>query len=76
MAIFVTIVAASSTEYTRDFRAFGLAYIRAASLNVRNGRKKRQILPGGVYASSSFDAGDMAGGDNSCYKKLKHCSSR
>ena len=29
--------------------------------------KKRQILPGGVYASSSFDAGDVAGGDNTFF---------
>ena len=38
--------------------------IRAASLIKGSERpKKRQILPRGGYASSSFDAGDVAGGD-------------
>ena len=37
--------------------------------------EEKTNFPEGVYASSSFDAGDAAGGDNSCYKKLTLYSS-
>ena len=70
------IILATSSKYTRDFRKFVLAYERQVFKNVRKDRRKDKFSPGGVYASSSFDAGDVAGGDNSCYKKSKRCSSR
>ena len=32
--------------------------------------EEKTNFSGGVGASSSFDAGDVAGGDSSCHKKI------
>ena len=48
--------------------------IPAASLKDWKDRRKDKFHPGGVYAVSSFDGKSyaaVAGGDDSCYKKLK-----